>query len=609
MQGEGSSSPLSTALDYLKRGWSIVPQLPGAKHPCIRWKRYQDRLPTEAEVRTWWTRWPDAGFALVIGPASGLFVIDVDGTAAHEALVKHLGSVPDAPMAISGSHKPDRYHLFFKHPDGLKTKATATPWHPQLEFRGQRGIVILAPSMHKSGHRYEWAAGAAPRPEDLPEVPALVRAALTAAVAPLVHVQPSHRASNLLGVDHSEKARQAAQWLQGRAGGVKGHGGRSGPTYAAACALVVGYDMVAHEAYRLLAGWNAQVNSPPYSEAELRHKLDDADKAEDHRGRGWRVYCNRDFDTSSVAQDTAIGDGGGFHVQVWPKGPCRDIEGRPRNPYPHGRCPTPSRITALDKTRPGTTAVLTVPCGKRSCPVCHQNWEFDYLWRSQWDLKHHYGPLYLARIDRGQRVPGPLNDQGEPTTVRVGDGWPAGLKYMKRRGKATGVQVDYAVYSTGAGGDEVLVISTVPPCQGAEQISQAEALKIAEGAITNCPADAPAPRGSRGADRKASWLAPDEKTTEGRYTAIMQGSCIESIQTMATNPEIFMAASRAGKQATVVGPGVIEVSGFVDVDGKTDVEAIVAFWCAVEEYIRTPIDEERLKQQRAAGEVPQAVAV
>jgi hypothetical protein len=42
----------SIALDYLAQGFSIVPQLPGGKHPCSRWKPYQTRQPTPQGMHT-----------------------------------------------------------------------------------------------------------------------------------------------------------------------------------------------------------------------------------------------------------------------------------------------------------------------------------------------------------------------------------------------------------------------------------------------------------------------------------------------------------------------------------------------------------------------------
>jgi hypothetical protein len=173
----GGDTLLGVALALRARGWSAVPQLPGAKKPCVRWKPFQDRLPTQAQLAGWFKAWPGAGLALVLGPVSGVFVIDVDGREAHDALVARLDKEPVAPKVLSGSGDPFRYHLYFRCPS-LPTKAKQTPWHPQLEFRGHRGIVILPPSLHKSGKRYAWAPGRSPDDLPLPEVPPPVLQAL-----------------------------------------------------------------------------------------------------------------------------------------------------------------------------------------------------------------------------------------------------------------------------------------------------------------------------------------------------------------------------------------------------------------------------------------------
>ena len=41
---------LAAALDYLERGWSVIPIKPDAKRPAIKWRQYQDEPPTEKEV-------------------------------------------------------------------------------------------------------------------------------------------------------------------------------------------------------------------------------------------------------------------------------------------------------------------------------------------------------------------------------------------------------------------------------------------------------------------------------------------------------------------------------------------------------------------------------
>jgi hypothetical protein len=243
---------LDEALRLLNRGWSVVPQRPGEKKPCVRWKPYQTQLPTEQELREWFERWPDAGLALVLGPVSGVFVIDTDGEEAHKVLLERLGKEPLAPKALSGSGEPRRYHLYFKCPD-LLTKAKQTPWHPKLEFRGKGGIVVIPPSLHKSGKRYAWAKGRSPDEMELPPVPKQVLEALK----PLRPVRnPSCarvRIKPVAGIEASPRTLEflSGKWAEGPRWNDK--------LFNAACDLC-GLDMPLEEAEPLLlAGaqpWN-----------------------------------------------------------------------------------------------------------------------------------------------------------------------------------------------------------------------------------------------------------------------------------------------------------------------------------------------------------------
>lgn len=203
---QANGTVLDEALRRLGQGWSVVPQKPGAKKPCVRWKPFKDRRPTQKELTGWFERWPDAGLALVLGPVSGVIVIDVDGPEAHVALMERLGGQePIAPKVLSGSGKPYRYHLFFRCPD-LPTKSKQTPWHEHLEFRGYGGIVIVPPSLHPSGNSYRWAARRSPDDLDLPELPSQVIEALK----PVPLVKPQRVASlrrkiSVAGIDASPR--------------------------------------------------------------------------------------------------------------------------------------------------------------------------------------------------------------------------------------------------------------------------------------------------------------------------------------------------------------------------------------------------------------------
>ena len=109
--------PLDFALVYrCKLRWSVIPVEPGTKQALVRWIPYQTMLPTEQQIRAWWTRWPDAGIGLILGPASGVLAIDVDGNEAWDVLLHRLGGEPSAPKSASGSAEPYKFHFFFRHP-------------------------------------------------------------------------------------------------------------------------------------------------------------------------------------------------------------------------------------------------------------------------------------------------------------------------------------------------------------------------------------------------------------------------------------------------------------------------------------------------------------
>jgi len=170
--GSAVAKCCEAAIEYRQRfNWAVIPQRPGTKKPCVRWKAYKDELrqPTVEQIYEWYDRWPDAGVIGLLGPVSGLFAIDVDGEEAHSVLVQRLGGVPKAPS--SWRRKKFRYHLLFRHPKGIATNAKFTPWHPQLEFRGHGGYVVLPPSQHESGQSYRWKRNRSPRELRLPGLP------------------------------------------------------------------------------------------------------------------------------------------------------------------------------------------------------------------------------------------------------------------------------------------------------------------------------------------------------------------------------------------------------------------------------------------------------
>lgn len=163
---------LEAALVYLARGWSVLPLCPpdhvgvGKEHakrcqskgkaPLISWKEYQQRLPTEDEVRGWWKRWPNANVGIVLGSVSGLVGIDLDGPGGEELLAK----------VASGRLPPS---LEFRTPGGgrrllyqigksvrLQVQVEKAAAKEELRFLAEGTQTVAPPSRHLTGGVYQW---------------------------------------------------------------------------------------------------------------------------------------------------------------------------------------------------------------------------------------------------------------------------------------------------------------------------------------------------------------------------------------------------------------------------------------------------------------------
>lgn len=200
-------SALHAGLFYLRRAISIIPirsrgDVDARKKTLLRsWEPYQRRLPTEEEVRRWLSKWPDANLGLVTGAVSGCWTLDLDRDA--EALLKaHNIVLPNTPTARTGG---GGRHILFKHPgkpipNGVKVlvaPASDAGKAPQADVRGDGGYIVVWPSLHGSGKRYEWEI-----PLDVPfaDAPAgLLELVLSRQGAPDGPKDPSWAVSALVG--------------------------------------------------------------------------------------------------------------------------------------------------------------------------------------------------------------------------------------------------------------------------------------------------------------------------------------------------------------------------------------------------------------------------
>jgi hypothetical protein len=112
--------------------------------PAIPWREYQTRLPTEAELATWFGGGP-MNLAIVTGALSDVVVIDCDSPAAMAWAKRRLPYTPWQTKTIKG------YHLFYRHPGVRITNRSRIDTHEgkvAIDVRGDGGFVIVAPSQH-----------------------------------------------------------------------------------------------------------------------------------------------------------------------------------------------------------------------------------------------------------------------------------------------------------------------------------------------------------------------------------------------------------------------------------------------------------------------------
>ncbi len=179
---------LSVARSLVARGWSVIPIKPGKKTPSVRsWKAFQQRVPTEEEMQSWWGNGRAHGIGLVTGGRSAV-VIDFDGAdAAEKVKAKGLPLAKTVAQRTGGGG----FQLFYVHPhpdtpvpnhtDLLRTKS-AEGW--AIDVRGDGGYVCIPPSLHPSGRTYAWFEGFSPDEAELAPLPDEWRKLLDAAPPP-----------------------------------------------------------------------------------------------------------------------------------------------------------------------------------------------------------------------------------------------------------------------------------------------------------------------------------------------------------------------------------------------------------------------------------------
>jgi len=160
---------LDTALELLELGLSVVPLQKNKKTPpsgCT-WKEQQVTLPTHATIEERFQSYPDSDLGIITGNVSGIIVVDGDSAEACTWIEKNF---PHTWLTVSNAGRGK--HYYYRTPgDGRIVKTSAGIVYDAVDIRGEKGLVVIPPSEHKSGNLYQWNVAEGFSLEDLSELP------------------------------------------------------------------------------------------------------------------------------------------------------------------------------------------------------------------------------------------------------------------------------------------------------------------------------------------------------------------------------------------------------------------------------------------------------
>ena len=154
-EGQGRTL-LDFALAYRRRGWSIIPIGKGTKKPPrgLKWKPYQSKPPTEAQLITWFATGKHKVLAVITGAASGGLVCrDFDTMESYQRWAReHPNLAKTLPTVATARGR----HVYFRATPSLLFFRDLRP-EEEGEYRGDTGhFCLLPPSPHPDGPTYRW---------------------------------------------------------------------------------------------------------------------------------------------------------------------------------------------------------------------------------------------------------------------------------------------------------------------------------------------------------------------------------------------------------------------------------------------------------------------
>lgn len=168
---------LAVANELASHGLQVFPARYKDKITLVDWKKFQNE-PNNKMLDKWFKGRKHVNFWVMTGKLSGYVVIDCDSAEGEAWWRERIGDAMDATAKVKTSKG---FHYWFKLPEdtGLASWSVhppkaehgeEPPHNLSFDVRADKTGVIVPPSIHETGMRYEWVTGldsAQPAPDGL----------------------------------------------------------------------------------------------------------------------------------------------------------------------------------------------------------------------------------------------------------------------------------------------------------------------------------------------------------------------------------------------------------------------------------------------------------
>jgi hypothetical protein len=153
------------AVDAAERGFAVFPV--AGKRPLVAWRADSSTDPDIVRAMPWSEA---TGIGVDCGK-SGLVVVDIDDLDAIPALAEEVGWDATQDETLISRTGRGGMHIFYRA-GGAEVRNSASKVVQGVDIRGSGGFVVIPPSLHENGARYEWLTDhdPAPIPERMVEV-------------------------------------------------------------------------------------------------------------------------------------------------------------------------------------------------------------------------------------------------------------------------------------------------------------------------------------------------------------------------------------------------------------------------------------------------------